>query len=269
MTLSRLGREADNVPAGQASAGSSVRFARDGSRMWWGGEDTPGPPAVLPEGFCRSPHGGGFSFAAGPLRDDRLSGQRRSDTRNRRAKRVSPAWRESAHVSGDTAGGGRRMGRISAGAPICRPTHLFTPCGIPPRPIATGWAARRKRRRTPPRPHSRPRPSPSRAQAVGAGTLGSCSRSPPPSANRRSARRRMAFGSIGSTSTGDSPGPDLSGVFLPGAADWMRIRPDGMAIVDARACLETPNRRAHRSRLRRAARPRRRRLRPRASRGFP
>jgi hypothetical protein len=34
-------------------------------------------------------------------------------------------------------------------------------------------------------------------------------------------------------------GPDLSGVFLPGAADWMRIRPDGMAIVDARACLET------------------------------
>src|SRR5271156_4824505 len=50
MTLSRLGREADDVPAGRASAGSSVRFARDGSRMWWGGEDTPGPPAVLPEG---------------------------------------------------------------------------------------------------------------------------------------------------------------------------------------------------------------------------
>jgi hypothetical protein len=38
---------------------------------------------------------------------------------------------------------------------------------------------------------------------------------------------------------GSFAGPELSGVFLPGAADWMRIRPDGMAIVDARACLET------------------------------
>ena len=34
-------------------------------------------------------------------------------------------------------------------------------------------------------------------------------------------------------------GPQLEGVVLPGAADFMRIRPDGVAIVDVRACLET------------------------------
>jgi hypothetical protein len=34
-------------------------------------------------------------------------------------------------------------------------------------------------------------------------------------------------------------GPGLDAVVLPGAADWMRIRPDGIAIVDVQACFET------------------------------
>jgi Protein of unknown function (DUF3237) len=34
-------------------------------------------------------------------------------------------------------------------------------------------------------------------------------------------------------------GPDIDAVVLPGAADFMRIRRDGVAIVDVRACLET------------------------------
>ena len=35
-------------------------------------------------------------------------------------------------------------------------------------------------------------------------------------------------------------GPILEGPYLPGAADWMYIRPDGVAIVDVRGCVETP-----------------------------
>jgi hypothetical protein len=34
-------------------------------------------------------------------------------------------------------------------------------------------------------------------------------------------------------------GPLLEGRFLPGAADWMRIRPDGVAIVQVQGCIET------------------------------
>lgn len=34
-------------------------------------------------------------------------------------------------------------------------------------------------------------------------------------------------------------GPELEGIVLPGAADFMRVRRDGVAIVEVRACLET------------------------------
>jgi hypothetical protein len=34
-------------------------------------------------------------------------------------------------------------------------------------------------------------------------------------------------------------GPEIEGTVLPGAADFMRVRRDGVAIVDVRACLET------------------------------
>jgi hypothetical protein len=34
-------------------------------------------------------------------------------------------------------------------------------------------------------------------------------------------------------------GPGLDAVVLPGAADWMRIREDGVGIVDVQACFET------------------------------
>ncbi len=34
-------------------------------------------------------------------------------------------------------------------------------------------------------------------------------------------------------------GPELEGTFLPGGADWMRIRVDGVALVDVKGCLQT------------------------------
>jgi hypothetical protein len=34
-------------------------------------------------------------------------------------------------------------------------------------------------------------------------------------------------------------GPRIEGVVLPGATDWMRIRPDGIGIVNVNACLQT------------------------------
>lgn len=38
---------------------------------------------------------------------------------------------------------------------------------------------------------------------------------------------------------GSFAGPRISGTILHGTGDWMRIREDGVAIVDVRACLET------------------------------
>jgi truncated hemoglobin YjbI len=38
---------------------------------------------------------------------------------------------------------------------------------------------------------------------------------------------------------GSFVGPDFDSVVLPGAADWMRIRKDGMGIVNVQACFET------------------------------
>jgi truncated hemoglobin YjbI len=38
---------------------------------------------------------------------------------------------------------------------------------------------------------------------------------------------------------GTFTGPSLDAVILPGAADWMHIRKDGIAIVSVRACFET------------------------------
>lgn len=39
--------------------------------------------------------------------------------------------------------------------------------------------------------------------------------------------------------SGSFVGPNLEAVVLPGAADWMRIRRDGVAIVSVQACFET------------------------------
>jgi Protein of unknown function (DUF3237) len=39
--------------------------------------------------------------------------------------------------------------------------------------------------------------------------------------------------------TGTFVGPGLDAIVLAGAADWMRIRPDGVAIVNVQACFET------------------------------
>ena len=37
-------------------------------------------------------------------------------------------------------------------------------------------------------------------------------------------------------------GPNIEAVVLAGSGDWMRVRPDGVALVDVRACLETTER---------------------------
>ena len=38
---------------------------------------------------------------------------------------------------------------------------------------------------------------------------------------------------------GSFAGPDVSGVMLPGSGDWMRVREDGIALVNVRASLQT------------------------------
>lgn len=52
---------------------------------------------------------------------------------------------------------------------------------------------------------------------------------------------RMAVGErrIINISGGSFKGPRLSGIILPGGADWQNIRPDGITAVEARYTLQT------------------------------
>ena len=240
MTLSRLGRQADNVPAGQASAGSSVRFARDGSRMWWGGEDTPGPPAVLPEGFAAhltvavSPSRPGHSVTidyrvnGGPIRETAARSEFHPLGANPRMflatlPGAAEGWVEFLPVL--RFAGQPISPRLAESAEPNR-YRLGGAAKATPDPASTALPAKAK-------PKLEPKPrwrwdtrflfslsASVRKQAIG----------PTPDG------LRINWLDV----DGSFAGPELSGVFLPGAADWMRIRPDGMAIVDARACLETP-----------------------------
>ena len=50
-------------PADQAALAPSVRRARDGSVLWWGGVDTPGPPPIISPGVAAS-----VTVAVSPVR---------------------------------------------------------------------------------------------------------------------------------------------------------------------------------------------------------
>jgi len=232
MTLSRLGREADDVPAGRASAGSSVRFARDGSRMWWGGEDTPGPPAVLPEGSVAhltvavSPSRPGHSVTidyrvnGGPIRETAARSEFHPLGANPRMFLATlpgaaegwveflPVLRFAGQPISSRLAESAESNRYRVGG-VAKPTPDAASTALPKPKPRWAWDTRFLFSLS----------ASVRKQAIG------------PTADGL----RINWLDI----EGRFAGPDLSGVFLPGAADWMRIRPDGMAIVDARACLET------------------------------
>ncbi|MGO9422064.1 DUF3237 family protein, partial [Roseiarcus sp.] len=210
--------------------------ARDGSALWWGGADTPGPPQVVSVGTAASvavavaPMRPGHSVAVeyrinrGPIREaiglvePRVHG---AGARIFRAlvpgqpdglveflpvlrfagQPISPRLSESADPPHYRVGCGARPVEIERVAPVRGVGAAVTP--------SWDWDAR---------------------------FLGSCT----------ILLRKDVIGVLPDGLRiawrfveAHLAGPVLDGAFLPGSADWMRIRPDGVGIVEVQGCIET------------------------------
>ncbi len=229
----RPGLLADLLP-GCPSAPAVVMRARDGSVLWWGDAETPGPPPLISPGATVS-----IAVAVSPVRpghavtvEYRVNGgpvqqaialpELRSFDANARIFRavlpgqpagqveylpvlrfagqpVSPCLEDSAEPSR------YRVGRTAP--PVAAPALPAAPSSFMALPL-WGW----------------------NTEFLGSVTA--------------TLRKEI----VGATPDGlriDWPvkegrftGPDLDCVMLPSAADWMRIREDGVGIISVQACFE-------------------------------
>lgn len=234
-TLSRL-RFGDSLrAAGEAAPLVWKRQASDGSALWWGGPDTPGPPQIVASGaqapvlVAVSPMRPGHSVAVeyryngGPVREAIGVLEPLQDAKARIFRAVVP---------------GQPDGLVEF-LPVLR---------FAGQPISARLAESEQR----------PRYQVGRSAAP----VGN-SDCPPGTALRSADGSRWRWDTkflgaatmqlrkevVGVVSDGfriiwhfvetRMVGPVLEGRFLPGAADWMRIRPDGVAIVQVQGCIET------------------------------
>ncbi len=234
-TISPLGFRKSTAPASQAMPGGSRRRARDGSALWWGDADTPQPPQVVPPGAATpiavavSPMRPGHAVTVeyrvngGPVREAIGLIEPRIHDQNARIFR--------AVLPGQSGGLVEFLPVLRfAGQPISARLAESTEC--PRYQVGCGAApAEVKDLRAPiARPPGEPRWN------WDARFLGACTITldkqvvgPGPDGLRiiwRFVEARFA-------------GPVLEGAFLPGAADFMRIRADGVAIVQVQGCVET------------------------------
>jgi hypothetical protein len=235
-TLSRL-QFGDRIrSAEQASPLASKRRASDGSALWWGSADVPGPPQIVAPGtgavvlVAVSPMRPGHSVAVeyrvngGPIREViGVLEPRIHDASARVFRAVVPGQSEglveflpvlrfagqpiSARLSETEQSSRYHVGRAATTAAASN-----APPRAAPRPADGArwrWDARFLGGAT----------IPLRKEVVGVVSDG--------------------FRIIWHFEEARFVGPVFEGRFLPGAADWMRIRPDGVAIVQVQGCIET------------------------------
>ena len=235
-TLSRLRVGDRMLAAEQATPLGSKRQARDGSALWWGGVDTPGPPQIVAPGVAApilaavSPMRPGHSVAVeyrvnrGPVREAIGVLEPRVHDANARIFR--------AVVPGQSDGLVEFLPVLRfAGQPISPRLSELEQCpryrvGCASGPVPTSDLP----------PSTAPRSADESRWRWEAKFLGG-------------ATIKLRKEVVGVVSDGfriiwhfeEAPfvGPLLEGRFLPGAADWMRIRPDGVAIVQVEGCIET------------------------------
>jgi hypothetical protein len=214
----------------------SKRQASDGSALWWGGADTPGPPQIVAAGVgaavlaAVSPIRPGHSVAVeyrvngGPVREAiGVLESRFHDANARIFRAVLPGQSDglveflpvlrfagqpiSARLSETEQSSRYHVGRAATTAAASN-----APPRAAPRPADGArwrWDARFLGGAT----------IPLRKEVVGVVSDG--------------------FRIIWHFEEARFVGPVFEGRFLPGAADWMRIRPDGVAIVEVQGCIET------------------------------
>jgi hypothetical protein len=214
----------------------SKRLASDGSALWWGAADTPGPPQIVAPGAgapvlaAVSPIRPGHSVAVeyrvngGPIREAIGVLEPRVHDANARIFR--------AVVPGQSDGLVEFLPVLRfAGQPISARLSELDQCpwyrvGCASGPVLTSDLP----------PVTAPRSADESRWRWDAKLLGACT---------IQLRKEV----VGVVSDGFRiiwhfvearfVGPVLEGRFLPGAADWMRIRPDGVAIVRVEGCIET------------------------------
>ena len=222
--------------AAQTAPATSMQRARDGSVIWWGDADTPGPPSVVSPGAAASvtvavsPVRPGhavmvdYRINRGPVRQAAAAPEPRAHDGSARLFRailpgqrggvvefmpvlrfagqaISPSLAESA--------GSPRYKVGPAVAPIEAAGSPASPDGAPGGQPRWDWSTRYLGSLT----------ATLRKELVGAGPDG----------------LRIDWHVTG----GRIVGPGLEGAVLPGATDWMRIRPDGIGVVNVQACFET------------------------------
>jgi hypothetical protein len=213
----------------------SIRQARDGTLVWWGGADTPGPVQAVSPGTAApilvgvSPMRPGYNVAV----EYRVNGGPVRETIGLVDPRVRDACARifRAVVPGQPEGLVEFMPVLRfAGQPIS--PRLLESAECPRYQVGCGTAPAEAKDMQAPmaRPPGEPRGDWD-ARFLGACTI--------------QLRKEV----VGATPDGlrinwhfvEAPfvGPVLEGAFLPGAADFMRIRADGVAIVQVRGCIET------------------------------
>ncbi len=230
------GLHGNMLPTGEVNSGPSMRRARDGSVLWWGESDTPLPPTVISPGAAAP-----VTVAVSPVRpghavmvEYRVNGGR--------VRQAIGLPEPRAHD-----GNARMFRAVLPGQPagLVEFLPVLRFAGQPVSPRLAELVE-------PPRYH------------VGrAATPIETADSPAPPSAAFAGQPRWVWhttylGSLTATvrkevvgvtpdglridwhvTHGTFVGPGLDAVVLPGATDWMRIRRDGVAIVDVQACFET------------------------------
>jgi Protein of unknown function (DUF3237) len=233
-TLTRQ-RFGDRVRAAeQATPLASKRQASDGSALWWGDADTPAPPQIVAPGM-----GAAILTAVSPMRpghsvavEYRVNGGPIHEAIGVLEPRIhdAKARKFRAIVPGQSNGLVEFLPVLRfAGQPIS--TRLSETAECPRYQVGSGTPVETS--------NLGPGTSPSLAEyrwPWDARFLGACT---------IQLRKEV----VGAVSDGlrinwrfeeaRFVGPVLEGAFLPGAADWMRIRPDGVGIVQVLGCIET------------------------------
>lgn len=215
-----------------------MKRAADGSLMWWGADDTPGPPALVPPGVPVT-----LTVAVAPIKPGQsLTLEYRLDGGSVRRLHCSPAPRDPSRSAA-------RMFQVSLPAQSAGVVEYLPVLSVAGQALTPGLGAATEV---------------SRYQIAGPATPavpGAGQGAPPdsPSAGRPRWNWTSRFlggvtASLRKEVVGATPdglridwhvvegsfvGPGLDAVVLPGATDWMRIRQDGVGVVSVQACFQT------------------------------
>ena len=235
-TISPLGFLKSTAPASQAMLGGWKGQARDGSALWWSDADTPQPPQVVSPGAATpiavavSPMRPGhavtveYRLNGGPIRQAIGLLEPRVHDQNARIFR--------AVLPGQSGGLVEFLPVLRfAGQPISARLAESAECaryqvGCGAAPIETAQSSATLSANSAGEPR----------WDWDARFLGTCT----------IILRKEVVGAVPDGLRIDwrfaearFVGPVLEGAFLPGAADWMRIRTDGVGIVKVMGCIET------------------------------